>query len=297
MRYFVCAADHMSITKAAKELYISQPSISRQIALMEDELGFKLFNRQGQKLELTIPGELLHRELKILLGNVDEVIQHAHSLKDQTPTRLRIGLMHNMDTSKFLHGELKKFCEENPSVSLEICAKSFEDIIKMFLEDKLDIVFLLLFASEALAGILPISTMNVYNAPTRLIVPQELRTSVENYGVKTFSEHPFLIVSTHAEESILSRTGLNEVMDAGIVPSRIIWAESVDTMITMAEEGLGIGVLGPSVRVYENDRVFVYTLPDNQHPVGVSMCWRYNNSSAPLNAFIDLMKQTHPFQA
>ena len=294
MQYFVCVANHMNISSAAKELYVSQPSISRQLSLMENELGFKLFQRHGQKLvELTIPGELLYKELKILLHNVDDVIDRAQSLKSQNPYRLRIGFMQNMDTSKFLHGELKQFITENPTVKVDLYARSFEDIMKMFIEDKLDVVFLLLFASEALAGIMPIASLKVFSAPVRLIIPKEYKESIESDRLGVYSSLPFVIVSNADNESLLSRTGLNEVVDAGIVPQKIIWAESVDTMITMVEEGLGIGVLGPSVRVYDNSRIFVHTLPDKEQQVGVNMCWRYNDQSLSLKSFISIMQRSH----
>ena len=73
IRYFVSVADNMSFTQAAKKLYISQPSISKQVAALEDELGIKLFRRTGKAPQLTSAGELLYHDFKLLMNNIEPV--------------------------------------------------------------------------------------------------------------------------------------------------------------------------------------------------------------------------------
>lgn len=92
MRYFVAVADNLSFTIASKKLYVSQPSISKQVAALEDEIGMKLFDRTGKKLLLTNSGELLYHDFKILLQNIDELIQKAHDISDSVVGRLRISV-------------------------------------------------------------------------------------------------------------------------------------------------------------------------------------------------------------
>lgn len=65
--YFTTVAETLNISAAAKKLFISQPPISRQIILLEKELGVKLFIRKNKGLELTAPGIILYRQSKDLL--------------------------------------------------------------------------------------------------------------------------------------------------------------------------------------------------------------------------------------
>ena len=61
IEYFLCAARSGSFSKAARELFVSQPAISRQIASLEKELGFTLFDRTNKQSKLTEIGELFYR--------------------------------------------------------------------------------------------------------------------------------------------------------------------------------------------------------------------------------------------
>ena len=69
LRYFLMVATEQSFTKAAEQLNITQPMLSRQLAALEDELGAKLFNRGGHSITLTNEGLLLKRQGQQYLRN------------------------------------------------------------------------------------------------------------------------------------------------------------------------------------------------------------------------------------
>ena len=69
LRYFLMVAKEQSFTKAAEQLNITQPTLSRQLAGLEDELGAKLFNRGGHSITLTNEGLLLKRQGQQYLRN------------------------------------------------------------------------------------------------------------------------------------------------------------------------------------------------------------------------------------
>lgn len=72
LRYFVTVAREGNISRAAEALHITQPTLSRQIAQLEDELGVALFNRSAHRLSLTNEGQLLHRRAQEILALVDK---------------------------------------------------------------------------------------------------------------------------------------------------------------------------------------------------------------------------------
>lgn len=69
LRYFLMVAKEQSFTKTAEQLNITQPTLSRQLAALEDELGAKLFNRGGHSITLTNEGLLLKRQAQQYLRN------------------------------------------------------------------------------------------------------------------------------------------------------------------------------------------------------------------------------------
>ena len=72
LRYFVSAAAHLNFTKAAKECYIVQSSMTEQIANLESELGVKLFDRQSKGLALTEAGRFFLPKAKAILGEAEK---------------------------------------------------------------------------------------------------------------------------------------------------------------------------------------------------------------------------------
>ena len=72
LRYFLTVVREESITRAADVLHITQPTLSRQIAQMEEELGVRLFNRGTRKIELTSEGLLLRRRAEEILELVSK---------------------------------------------------------------------------------------------------------------------------------------------------------------------------------------------------------------------------------
>ena len=73
MEYFLSVAEKLNFTEAAKSLYISQPSLSKQISLLEEELGFALFIRNKRSVRLTPAGEVLNRKWKLLLTDLERL--------------------------------------------------------------------------------------------------------------------------------------------------------------------------------------------------------------------------------
>ena len=87
LRYFVATAEELNITRAAEKLHMSQPPLSHQLRLLEEELGAPLFLRGHRRLQLTPEGELLLRRARQLLDAVALTEQGAGvSIFPQTPS-------------------------------------------------------------------------------------------------------------------------------------------------------------------------------------------------------------------
>lgn len=93
INYFLTVAKCLSFTKAANLLYVSQPALSRQIIMMEDELGVKLFNRTGRSLALTPSGQILMDELEVLFIKYQGAVTKARAAATNLTTMLRVGIL------------------------------------------------------------------------------------------------------------------------------------------------------------------------------------------------------------
>jgi LysR family glycine cleavage system transcriptional activator len=116
LRIFAAVAQHQSITAAAAELNLSKGSVSYQVRKLEDDLGFRLFERQRQRLRLTARGEKLWRSSQLALGQLDRDIRE---LQREEPDRITIGAL-TYFFSRWLSSRLMDFMEANPNIAVRV---------------------------------------------------------------------------------------------------------------------------------------------------------------------------------
>ena len=137
LEYFCVAARYHNITKAAKELFVTQPSISNAIKALEEEFGVNLFFRNNNKLTLTPEGELFYKSAEGLLAHADSVETEFHELRKKI-TPIRIGIPPMLGTIYL--PELYLSLKENfPEVDFRLFEFGSIKACELVLEEKLDI--------------------------------------------------------------------------------------------------------------------------------------------------------------
>ena len=93
LRYFVAAAQELSISKAAERVHVSQPALSRQIRVLEDELGVQLFDRIKQRIHLTEAGKFFLVKARQLLCDSESAVQQTQEQFGGVRRTLRLGFL------------------------------------------------------------------------------------------------------------------------------------------------------------------------------------------------------------
>lgn len=128
LRYFLTVVREESITKASEVLHITQPTLSRQLSQMEDEVGVKLFNRGTRKITLTNEGILLRRRAEEILQLVDKTEKELAEQEEQIEGKITIGCG-EIASVQLLPDIFKAFHEKYPRVSFDIFTAT-ADIVK-----------------------------------------------------------------------------------------------------------------------------------------------------------------------
>jgi DNA-binding transcriptional LysR family regulator len=115
LRYFVAVADHRHFGRAAEQLYIAQPVLSRQIRAFEQELGCTLFVRSTRSVELTAAGERLHVEAQGVIAAVDAAVRRVYEA-DRGVARLVIAFSPGLRVSE----AIRSFTASHPEVEIDL---------------------------------------------------------------------------------------------------------------------------------------------------------------------------------
>jgi LysR family glycine cleavage system transcriptional activator len=117
LRAFEAGARHLSFTRAAQELHVTQTAISHQVRQLEEELGFQLFLRSTRRLELTPEGQRLAPVLTLALDRIGEAVAALRAR--QRDNHLRVSMAPAFG-AKWLVGRLSRFWLAHPEVELEL---------------------------------------------------------------------------------------------------------------------------------------------------------------------------------
>lgn len=119
LRYFLAVVREESITKAAELLHITQPTLSRQIAQMEDEMGVKLFDRGTRKIVLTNEGMLLRRRAEEILELVDKTERELVEQEEMVEGTVSLGCG-DLTAVQLMPDLIRGFHERYPAVTFEL---------------------------------------------------------------------------------------------------------------------------------------------------------------------------------
>jgi LysR family transcriptional regulator, hca operon transcriptional activator len=142
LRYFVAVAEARSLKLAAEEtLHITQPSLSRQIRDLEEEVGTPLFLRGARGVELTPSGRVFLDHARVMLSQAEVAVQSARRTASPTKPSLALGFMIGHDTT-WLPEALKLLRNELPKIHVVISTQNSPQLAEALLHGGIDVAFL-----------------------------------------------------------------------------------------------------------------------------------------------------------
>ncbi|WP_346839935.1 transcriptional regulator CynR [Microbulbifer sp. SAOS-129_SWC] len=138
IQYFLAVAEHLSFTRAAAALHVSQPALSQQVRQLEESLGAQLFDRSGRTTRLTDVGEVYLRYARRAAQELQEAKRAIHDVSDLSRGSLRVAVTPTFTT--YLVGPLvEAFHGRYPSITMDVRELSQERMEELLLADLLDV--------------------------------------------------------------------------------------------------------------------------------------------------------------
>lgn len=238
LRYIWEVARHdLNVSATAQSLFTSQPGISKQVRLLEDELGVEIFERSGKHLTRVTPaGEAILERAGDILRKVESIKQVAQEFRNDQKGTLSIATTHTQ-ARYALPPAIKVFMERYPEVSLHMHQGTPVQISEMAADGTVDFAI----ATEALELFSDLVMMPCYTWNRCVIVPEgHPLASVKRLTIEDVAAYPIVTYVF----GFTGRSRLDEAFHAKRLTPRVVFtATDADVIKTYVRLGLGIGII------------------------------------------------------
>ena len=252
LRYIWEVAHHdLNVSATAQSLFTSQPGISKQIRLLEDELGVEIFARSGKHLTHVTPaGEIILELAGEMLRKAESIKRVAQEFSDETSGDFTIATTHTQ-ARYVLPTIISRFIQRYPDVSLNMQQGTPVQISEMASDGQADFAI----ATEALELFGDLITMPCFRWNRCIVVPKDHPLAkVERPTLEQIAELPIVTYT-------FGFTGRSKLDDAfssrGLTPKVVFTAVDADVIKTYVRLGLGIGILAGMAYDEELDKDLV----------------------------------------
>jgi LysR family cys regulon transcriptional activator len=238
LRYIWEVAHHdLNVSATAQSLYTSQPGISKQIRLLEDELGVEVFSRSGKHLtRITPAGEVIIEMAGEILRKVESIKRAAEEFSNERQGSLGIATTHTQ-ARYALPGVIQTFREEYPDVALHMNQGTPVQIAEMAANGSVDFAI----ATEGMEHFSDLIMMPCYRWNRAVVVPRDHplaardRLTLEELAAEPIVTYVF---------GFTGRSRLDESFDAeGLSANVVFTATDTDVIKTYVRLGLGVGII------------------------------------------------------
>jgi len=238
LRYLAAVVQNgINITAAARALHTSQPGVSKQIKLLEDELGFQVFEREGRTLTRVTPaGERVIEKALRILEEVQNIRRLSDELRDEKRGSLAIATTHTQ-ARYVLPPIVQQFRRLYPDVDLNLHQGTAEQIAALAAEDRFDFA-INTGSGEMFPGLI---MLPCYRWHRDIIVPAgHPLTKIEKPTLKDLSKYP---VVTYVF-GFSGRSSLPGIFEKAGLPLHVtLSARDADVIKTYVRLGLGVGIV------------------------------------------------------
>lgn len=286
IKCFLALAQTQNFTKAAEQLYISQPGLSHQIVSLERELNTQLFVRNQKGVRLTPAAKLLAKELPDLDREYEDLIQRVQAVGRGHSGSLTIGTLE----SQWLGGGFADLCcafvQKYPNIDLRLRSGAFSDLRRWLNQEDVDVALTLQFD---IADVSDLQWRAYDNDYARFAVSRRLPLGQkEVITLEDIMDETLLLISP--EDSRAGAALSSEfIKNSGLAPKHIRYAPNLSTIMLWVEAGLGIGIINHHSNIASNPMVrLIEEVELTEAGANSCLAWKKNCMNPAVELFIQM---------
>jgi DNA-binding transcriptional LysR family regulator len=283
LRYFVAVGEEQHYGRASRRLRVVQPALPRQIQDLEEEIGFKLFDRLPRGVKLSPAGKLFLEEARRILQAVSEATARAARVARGQSGTLRVGFPENASWRGVVPDSFRRFRERQPDAELQLQPAASLEQLDAIRSGPLDAGFVN-FMPKADPDLdqLPVAVQHVELAAPK----RHPLTKLKKLSLRDLTDAPFIWFPRRASPAFYDRL-MHECYRGGLKSPRIV-QEGLNeaTILSLVSTGLGVGWVLGSARWRCPETVAILPVVDLNMPLTLALAWRRDNTSPLLANFI-----------
>jgi LysR family transcriptional activator of glutamate synthase operon len=243
IQYFIEAAAREHITQASEALHVAQSAISRQISLLEDELGVALFSRKGRNIQLTQAGKIFLKHAERGLIEFDKAQQKIKEYLNPDTGLIRLGI----STSLSVHTlpiVLQNFHNTHPGIDFQLHQGTVPYLIRLIEQGSIDLAF----ASPVPVHHEVVRSSILYTEQMVLLMPKQHEKA--GHGPIQLSQLKKERFITFRSKLSLQELFRDACRQAGFTPNIVFEGEDMDTIKSLVSSNFGIALMPENAAAY-----------------------------------------------
>ncbi|MBC2838668.1 LysR family transcriptional regulator [Robiginitalea sp. SC105] len=288
LRYFMAVSEHLNFHRAADQLDITQPGLSRQIQQLEFHLGTELLVRNRREVRLTPAGAYLREQLIPQLNRLENIYRQTRRIAAGQSGEIRIGFLGSamQDVIPRLLLDLRK---QFPEIRTSLEELSNQAQVRALLEERLDLGFV------RLSDLPPeLEGCAVMRETFSMVVPSDHPMKGPAIAsAREFSEEPFILFTPEYSPDYY-RTVLSICEDAGFHPRVSHKSVHAHTIFKLVAAGLGVAIVPTSLQHGFRLKVRFLELSEIRQRAVLTAVWNRSHHSKALEHCIERLKVQSP---
>ena len=290
LKYFVAVAEELHFARAAGRLHIAQPSLSKQIQQLEQELDFPLFYRTKQRVELLDAGHIFLDEARRILRQTEEAVESARGAHTGQSGRLVIGFSASA-TFEVLPRILRRYRRLYPNVLVELSEITTNRGTELLLDSRLSVGLLRspsFFKEESFC----IET--ILREPFVVALPDSHPAArQDSVRIKTLAGEPFIVPRRQPGWDYADAI-FQILRDNGIEPRIAQESTQGHVIASLVAGGLGVALLPASFSILRLPGVTYRPIKGRSQTTGLAMVWKRDSRASTIRAFLDVVRAEYP---
>jgi DNA-binding transcriptional LysR family regulator len=283
LRYFLAVGEEQHYGRAARRVRVAQPALSRQIQDLEEELGFKLFERLPRGVKLSAAGQLFLGDARRILQEVNDAAARAARVARGQSGTLRVGFTESASWRGVVPESFRRFREMQPDAELQLQPSPSLVLLEAIRSGRLDagFVFNMPKADPELDGL----TVAMQRIELAAPIGHPL-TKLKHVRLRDLASASFVWFPRREAPALYDRLML-ECFRGGLKsPSIVQEGQDEATILSLVATGLGVGWVLGTARWRRPKSVVILSVVDLDVPQPLSLAWRNDNQSSLLARFV-----------